>query len=225
MMLDFKPLLQFLTALDRHNNKPWFDANRNAYEKAKAINLEFAAILIQEVGKWDDGVALLQPKECVFRINRDVRFSKNKDPYKNNMSVYLAPGGKKAERAGYYIHLQPSASFVAGGFYQPNGDQLAKIRQEIDYNLAEWESILQKKSFRNTFPKGLDRADALKKAPRGYEPDHPGLAHLQLKSFVAQAPIADEDVLQKSFIKNVVKSFQTLQPLISFLNRAVDDEG
>ena len=222
-MLDFKPLLSFLRQLDRHNDKTWFDANRPAYERAKGINLEFAALLITAVGKWDESIALLQPKDCVFRINRDVRFSKNKAPYKNNMSVYLAPGGKKAERAGYYIHLQPGASFVAGGFYQPNADHLAKIRQEIDYNLEEWESILQKKSFRNAFPKGLDRTEALKKAPRGYEPDHPGLTHLQLKSFVAQQAISDEQILSKSFMPELIKSFQTLAPLLTFLNRAVDE--
>lgn len=223
-MLDFKPLISFLRELDQNNHKAWFDEHRASYEKAKAINLELAAELIAAIGKWDENISMLQPKDCVFRINRDVRFSKNKAPYKNNMSVYLAPGGKKAERAGYYIHLQPGASFVAGGFYQPNAEVLAKIRQEIDYNLEEWESILQKKSFRNAFPKGLDRSDALKKAPRGYESDHPGLAYLQLKSFVAQQPISDEAVWAKSFVPDVIKYFQTLSPFLAFLNRAVDDE-
>lgn len=222
-MLQLQPLLTFLRQLEKNNHKDWFDAHRSEYETARAINLELASMLIQAVGKTDPAIALLQPKDCVFRINRDVRFSKNKAPYKNNLSVYLAPGGKKASSAGYYLHLQPNASFVAGGFYQPPAPLLSKIRQEIDYNWDTWQSITQKKSFRNRFPEGLDRADALKNPPRGYEADNPAIAILQLKSFIVQTPRTDQEVLAPGFVKEVVSTFAAMQPMLAFLNESVAD--
>ena len=124
--------LQFLKALDKNNNKAWFDAHRKQYDAAKLNFAELTQQVITQFGKKEPSIALLQPKECVFRINRDVRFSKNKAPYKNNMGASIKAGGKKSLLAGYYIHLEPGGkSFVGGGLYMPDAAIVGKVRQEI----------------------------------------------------------------------------------------------
>ncbi|RYD82329.1 MAG: TIGR02453 family protein, partial [Sphingobacteriales bacterium] len=144
----YKPeTLQFLADLKENNNKTWFDSHKKQYDAAREDHLNFTAKLIAEVGKWDDDIKKLQAKDCVYRIYRDVRFSKDKTPYKSHFGTYLSPGGKKSARAGYYFHLEPEGTFLGGGVWEPQPEQLKNIRQEIDYNLDEFESILQDAGF------------------------------------------------------------------------------
>ncbi|HLO80078.1 MAG TPA: DUF2461 domain-containing protein, partial [Chitinophagaceae bacterium] len=126
-------MLSFLKKLKKNNNKPWFDANRHLYVEAKVEFEDFVSSLITSYGKHDPAIAHLLPKDCIFRINRDVRFSKDKSPYKNNFGASITSGGKKSPFAGYYVHIEPGAGFVGGGLWQPMPDMLAKVRQEIDY--------------------------------------------------------------------------------------------
>jgi len=143
--------LKFLKALEKNNNKEWFDLNRKTYEQAKANYLDFVGEVLGRMKKIDTSLTDLEPKCCVFRINRDVRFSKNKAPYKTNMGASFSKGGKKVQCAGYYFHLEPGASFIGGGFWMPMAPELNKIRQEIDYGFEAVNKIIQQDKIPNQF--------------------------------------------------------------------------
>jgi uncharacterized protein (TIGR02453 family) len=216
--------LKFLKDLKKNNNKPWFDANRKQYEAAKADMAAFVQTLIDAHGKKDASIAHLQAKECMFRINRDVRFSKDKSPYKTNMGAFINPGGKKSNLAGYYIHVEPGGCFAGGGMYMPMPDELKKIRQEIDYNLVDFKKIIQSKKFKAVYG-DLDRSAeyTLSRVPKGYEPDNAAADYLKLKSFVAVISIKDSVITSTDFKKQVLSAFEGLQPLNGFLNKAVGE--
>ena len=216
-----KSTLEFLKKLDKNNNKEWFDKNRTAFESAKKNIAEFTNELLKEMVKFEPSISSLIAKDCVFRIFRDVRFSKNKSPYKNNLGCYIAPGGKKSNYAGYYVHIQPNGqSFLAGGMYVPENDVLNKIRQEIDYNTIEFKKILEQKKFKALF--GEIRGDKLKNPPKGYEKEHPEIELLKLKSFTVWHLLNDEALTQKDFVKKCAATFKELQKFNHFLNRAVE---
>ncbi len=215
--------LAFLTNLAANNNKPWFDENRPAYDAARADFVNLVAATIDGLGQVDPaiGASNLVAKSCVFRINRDVRFSKNKAPYKSNFSAWFNTGGKNSMAAGYYLHLQPGESFAAGGMYMPEPATLAKIRQEIDYDLAGFEEMLNQPAF-TTYFSGLSRENALSRPPKGYEADNPAIEYLKLKSFTAGHMIPDKALIQKKLTDEILGAFAGLQPLVAFLNRALE---
>ncbi|TAF49894.1 MAG: DUF2461 domain-containing protein [Sphingobacteriia bacterium] len=218
-----KTTLQFLRQLRKNNHKDWFDENRKAYEAAKADFAGLVGGVLKTFAAKDPLLSLLQPKDCVFRINRDVRFSKNKDPYKTNLAMYLVAGGKKSMLAGFYCHLEPDGkSFIGGGLYGADAEQLKKVRQEIDYNWKEFEKIIKAKSFVSTFG-DLSREEgmALQREPKGYEKDNPAIHYLKLKSFVATHPLADADFMGEDATKKINNSFTALKPLVQFLNEAL----
>ena len=218
---DLQQLLDFLSGLQQHNDKAWMEANKPAYQQARKTLLEVTELLIQEVGSFDPSVAALTPQQCIFRINRDVRFSKNKSPYKNHMGSFLAPGGRNSGLAGYYLHLAPNdQSFIAGGMYEPAPDTLKRIRQEIDYNGEDLVKILHTPSFEQLF--GTLQGESLKRPPQGYSADHPHLALLKHKSFTVLHPVQDQAVVQPNFLSYVLKVFQAMQGLIQFLNTAAE---
>lgn len=216
-----QPTLQFLKDLQKNNNKEWFDKHRERYEEAKINFREFIAELIQGVSKFDPAVKHLEPKNCVFRINRDIRFSKDKTPYKNNLAGSITPGGKKSFTAGYYIHIQPGASFVAGGMWQPEPTYLNAIRQEIDYNANEFKKIILAKSFKTNFGT-LSDEDKLKTVPKGYDKAHPEIELLKHKSYIVVHDLSDKVVLSKDFLKQCTTVFHAMHPLNLFLRRACD---
>ncbi len=148
-----KATLDFLKDLRKNNEKEWFDAHRDDYDAARKDFLDLTQQLIAGISEFDEGVAgaHLDPKKCVMRIYRDVRFSKNKDPYKSTLFLYISEGGRKSNKAGYYFQLKPGASFAGGGVYGPDAPDLHKFRQEIDYNFKEWEGIVGGESFRKYF--------------------------------------------------------------------------
>ena len=213
--------LKFLTSLAQHNSKEWFDANRPSYEDAKENFLMLVAEVIKGISSFDAAFEVLQPKQCVFRINRDVRFSKNKQPYKNNMAGYFNKDGKKGVGAGYYLHVEPGNSFIAAGVWMPEPAFLASIRQEVDYNFAEWKKITAAPGFKKNFAAGLDRSDVLVRTPKNYREDNVAIEILKLKSFVARKAFGDNEVLDKKFASSVTSAFKTLQPMVNFLNRAL----
>ena len=143
--------LKFLKDLSRNNNKPWFDANRSKYETARE---DFAGLIqqvLEKLAKKDKTIADLKVKDCLFRINRDVRFSKDKSPYKNNFGAYINRGGKKSIYGGYYFHCQPGHAFIGGGLWSPMPAELKKVRQEIDYCYKEFKGLLAAKKFKKSF--------------------------------------------------------------------------
>jgi uncharacterized protein (TIGR02453 family) len=214
--------IRFLKDLQDNNNKPWFDAHRQVYENAKADLQSMVGQLIPAIASFDEPIGALQVKECTFRINRDVRFSKNKSPYKNNMAAYFSRGGKKASVAGYYFHCEPGKSYAAGGFYSPMPAELAKIRQEIDYNFDEWKKIMDNKTFKKNFPNGVDGIESLQRPPKGYDEANPAIHYLKMKHFIVSKPITDAELQSKTLVKDVAKIFQTMKPMLDFLNLAVE---
>jgi uncharacterized protein (TIGR02453 family) len=216
--------IKFLKGLQKNNNKPWFDAHRSDYDAAKSDFAAFIEKLIQEQSKKDKTISHLHAKDCTFRINRDVRFSKDKSPYKNNFGASINKGGKKAfNTAGYYFHLQPGQSFIGGGLYVPEAAQLKKVRQEIDYNLADFKKIVLAKKFKDVYA-DLDRSKefVLSRVPKGYEPDNPAAEYLKFKSYIAFFNIPDAALTSKDLVKKTLHGFAALQPLLNFLNEAVE---
>jgi uncharacterized protein (TIGR02453 family) len=213
--------IQFLKSLKKNNNKDWFEKNRKQYELAKSDYLDFVTKVLQELQIFDKTLLELQPKQCVFRLNRDVRFSKNKDPYKTNFGASFSKGAKKIQSAGYYFHLEPGENFVGGGLWMPMAPDLNKVRQEIDYCFKEFSSILKKPNFKTTYG-DMDNSMKLVRPPKGFEIDNPALDYLKLKSFVVTRPMKDIELTDKALIKNVVKDFKSIAPLVHFLNRAID---
>lgn len=216
--------IQFLKRLSKNNNKPWFDTHRNAYLDAKLDFENFVAGLIKETAKFDPDVKDLQAKKCVFRINRDIRFSKNKIPYKTNMGASLDRGGKKSIYAGYYFHTQPNGkSFAGGGIWMPMAPELKKIRQEIDYSLDEFKKIIENKNFVTTYGELENTPDVrLNNLPRGYDKDNPAGEYLKFKSMIALQPLTDDDLTSKNLTGKTIKAFKALTPLVKFINRAIE---
>ena len=215
------PTIKFLKALKKNNNKEWFDANRSAYEIAKKEFLIQVSDILEKLKSIDPTLVHLEPKNCIFRINRDVRFSSNKDPYKTNFGASFSKGGKKIECAGYYFHLEPGNNFLGGGFWMPESSALKKIRMEIDYNFDEFKSILQHKAFKKYY-EGLNDDAKLSRPPRNYDEDNPAIEFIKLKSFTALVALEDEDVMNKNLTPTIIKHFEAIKPLIDFLNRAID---
>lgn len=217
-----KTTLSFLRQLKENNDRDWFHANKKEYEEARAELSALVAGLIQGIGSFDPDILSLQPKDCMFRINRDIRFSNDKSPYKTNMGAVIAPGGKKSRLSCYYIHIDPEACFLAGGIYMPENLLLQAVRQEIDYNLEEFERILKRPSFMKYF-KALNDEGRLKTSPKGYASDNPAIEYLRNKSFTVSSLVEDKTVLAPNFSGKVVTVFRELYPLNQFFNRAILD--
>ena len=216
--------LQFLKQLVKNNNKEWFDANRKKYDAAKANFAAFIQNVLDDFSKKDVTISTIKAKDCLFRINRDVRFAKDKSPYKTNIGAYINAFGKKSTTAGYYLHMQPGKSFVGGGLYQPDADALKKIRQEIDYNFDEFSNIINNKKFKAVYAKGLseDGEVKLSRPPKGYDINNKAIEFLKLKSIVAMSPLSDEQLMDKKAVSTIVKAFEALHPLIVFMNKALE---
>lgn len=213
--------LKFLKDLKKNNNKPWFDEHRKQYEQAKEDVVVLTEQLIKAITIFDPPIGHLKAKECMFRINRDVRFSKNKQPYKNNIAAYFNRNGKQGIGAGYYLHMEPGQSFAAGGIWMPEPKDLAKIRQEIDYSFDDWKKIMSNAAFKKTFTEGIT-GESLIRPPKGYDESNPAIEFLKHKSFIVTKPFTDAELQSKTFVKEVANTFKTMKPLIDFLNAAVE---
>lgn len=217
--------LKFLNGLKKNNNKPWFDAHRKEYEVARIDFQNFIQLVIDHLQKSDTTITGTSAKDCLFRINRDIRFSKDKTPYKSNFGASIKQGGRKSPFAGYYFHLEPSKSFIGGGLWMPEVHQLKKVRQEIDYNWDEFQTILKEKNFRKTYKYLYMGADQkLTTMPKGYEKDNPAAEYLKLKSFIAETSVTNEELTKATLHKTTVAAFEALQPFLQFINRAIGTE-
>lgn len=212
--------LSFLKTIKTNNNKDWFDKNKDRYLEAKEEFELFVDKLIKGTTKFDKKISSdLKAKDCVFRIYKDVRFSKDKTPYKSSFGASINPGGKKSLVAGYYLHLEPGASFLAGGVYMPQPDMLNAIRQEIDYNSDALLKILKSASFKKFF-KGLDEEDKLKTAPKGFEKDHPQIELLKNKHFVVSYRLSDKQISEKNADSTILAGFKAMHPFLEYLREA-----
>ncbi len=218
--MDFAYILKFLKSLAKHNDRVWFEKNKGTYLQAKEYFEVFVGKFLDELIKFNPELTGLNPKKLPFRIYRDVRFSKDKSPYKINMGAGFSPNGKLIQEPGYYLHIEPGRCFVAGGIYMPDPANLSKIRQEIDYNGEKLEGILKDKKFRKWFS-GLDNFDQLKTIPKGYGKDHPRLHLLKHKSFIVTHSFTDKEVVEKKFLKQITKTSRSMKPMNEFLREAI----
>jgi uncharacterized protein (TIGR02453 family) len=217
-----KSTLDFLKKIKTNNNRDWFEKNKNNYLTAKDDVEKNIDDILTGIRTFDKRIkSEITAKKCMFRIYRDVRFSKDKRPYKTNLGAGINPAGKKDFSPGYYIHIEPGNSFVAGGMWMPPAPELAKIRQEIDYNFKEFSKIINDKNFKKVFGE-LDQDDKLVNVPKGYPKDHKALEFLKLKSFIVVGAIKEKDVLSKNYAKSAIAICKAMKPLNDFLQRAID---
>jgi uncharacterized protein (TIGR02453 family) len=220
-----KETLQFLEDLKTNNNRDWFLDNKKRYEIFKKDYHKLVSDFLDAMKPLDASLEMLEIKNCTFRINRDIRFSKDKSPYKAHLGVWLSAGAKGQNRSGYYVHIEKGASFIAGGFYSPEAEDLKKVRKEIAFFHDDLEAILNDKNFKKEF-KNLDfnESNALKNPPRGYEKEHPAIEFLKLKSFTASQKFDIIEVTKKDFVAVMSQKLIALKPLNEFINRALTSD-
>lgn len=218
MVID-KVVFDFLKQLSVNNNKEWFHSNKPLYEKAKFGFEEYIQFLIGEMSKFDKSLKDINAKDCIFRIFRDVRFAKDKTPYKNNFGAYIVEGGKKSIKAGYYFHLEPDNSFIGGGVYCPQAEQLLAVRTEIYKNANAFKSIIVNNKFKKTFPEIY--GEKLKAAPRGFDKDFEDIELLKYKSYTFVISASDKEINSKGLTDKILDTFKTLKPMNDYLNKAI----
>lgn len=218
--------LRFLKQLQKNNNKTWFDARRADYEAAKIDFQNFIQLVIDHLQKFDTTIPGITARDCLFRINRDIRFSKDKTPYKTNMGASIKWGGKKSPFAGYYFHLEPGKTFVGGGLWMPDAVTLKNVRQEIDYNWKEFQQIISEKSFKKIYSdvyKGKELS--LSTTPKGYDKENPAMEYLKLKSFIAEKTLDDGELTKATLHRKTIEAFVALMPILKFINRAIGEDS
>ena len=215
-----KHVFQFLKELTANNNREWFQANKKTYEQAKLSIEDFIKELIIGVQSFDDSVVGMTPKDCMFRINRDVRFSNDKSPYKTNIGGFIAKGGHNAMNAGYYLHIEPGKSFLGGGIYLPPADKLKMLRNEIYFNAPIFKKIIADTTFKKYFTEIWDDAK-LKNAPKDFPKDFADIDLLKFKNYTIIHPLKDEQIMQADFYQYVLDVFKAMFPLNRFLINAI----
>ena len=216
-----KSTFRFLKSLKKNNNREWFGDHKSDYLEAWADFEQLVQGILDAVCKNDPSLSGLRAKDCMFRIYRDTRFSKDKTPYKRKFSAAFSRGGKMSHSPGYYFHIAPGGSFFGGGIWMPDTQALRKIRQEIDFNLKDFRKIISAKPYRSLFGP-LEDESALSRPPKGYSDDNPAIEYLKMKSFFSGAELKDDVVLSPKFTREAVRIFKTVKPLVEFLTRALD---
>jgi uncharacterized protein (TIGR02453 family) len=213
-----KSTLDFLTAVKCNNNRDWFIANRPLYLEAKANYEAFVQEIIDKIIIFEPIMKGLEAKSCVYRINRDIRFSNDKSPYKSHLGAFIVRGGKKnGDRfAGYYFHIEPGKSILAGGAYVPPAPWLSSIREKISDYPEEFLKITKSGDFVKYF--GAIDGEKLKTAPKGYPKDHPYVELLKFKSYLVVNEVSDRIVLGKDFQDHIINVFKAMKPLNDYLN-------
>ncbi len=213
-------ILQFLKELTKNNNREWFAENKEWYQRCREKMFFLVDLLINEIRKFDAEIPVTDPAENVFRIYRDVRFSKDKSPYKTHFGCHISKGGRKSHFAGYYIQIAPGESFVGGGLYMPEKEHQKAVRQQILQYPDEFLGIIENPGFKAIFPEMLDHR--LKTAPRGFPKDHPYIDLLRYKSFVFSTTVTDEELTGEKLIEKTISAFKHLCKINSFLNEALE---
>ncbi|MEQ8925219.1 MAG: DUF2461 domain-containing protein [Fulvivirga sp.] len=218
-----KETFNFLKDLSKNNNREWFNANKERYLIAHENAISFADELIEQMKKHDD-IETPNGKKSLFRIYRDVRFSKDKSPYKNHFSGSLKRAGKLL-RGGYYFHIEPGNSMIASGFFQPEKDDLLRIRQEITADATPLRELLNNTTFKNTF--GVLQGEQLKTAPKGFDKEHPDIDLINYKNYYVVSKFSDADAQQPDFAKKVSERFQVLRPYLNYFSEVLttDENG
>ena len=214
-----KESLQFFTEIQKNNNKPWFEKNKPRYETVAENFLAFINEFLPLIRKIEP-IHEKDLKKYASRIYRDIRFSKDKSPYKNHISGLIERAADH-KKCPLYIHIQPGASFIAGGVWQPEPELLKNVRQEIDYNSFELNKIINKKSFTNCF--GKVEGESLVRPPKGYEPDNPNIELLKLKQYIVKKNFTDEEVTSPNFAKNIAAAYKETLPFFKFMDAVMGE--
>lgn len=213
--------LDFLSDLKANNNRDWFQANKVVYEKAHQNTIAFADSLLEKM-RLHDSIETASGKASLFRIYADTRFSKDKAPYKTHFGIRLSRATAYL-RGGYYFHLEPGNSFMAGGFFSPNPDDLKRIREDISFNYEEWEELVSKPKMIETF--GELRGDGVKTAPKGFDKDHPAIELLRKKQFILRHDFTDKEVLQSDFAERLDQTFRELRPFFDYMSEVLTTDS
>jgi uncharacterized protein (TIGR02453 family) len=217
--------LQFLEDLKTNNNRDWFLEHKKRYELFKKDYHQLVGQFLSAMKPLDASLELLEIKNCTFRINRDIRFSKDKSPYKTHLSIWISSGSKGLNRAGYYIHLDRNECFIAGGLYCPEPGDLKKIRKEIAFFYDDLFEILAEKNFKKEFGAfDISENNILKNAPKDYDKEHVAIEYLKLKSFTTTQKINISEVTKPDFVEKMTSKLIVLKPLNDFINRALTAE-
>lgn len=212
-------VIDFLKELSENNNREWFQKNKKWYEDSRDKMRFLTDVLVNEIGKFDPMVKGLTPKDCMFRIFRDVRFSKDKRPYKTNFGSFICNGGRKSMQPGYYFHIEPGESFIAGGIYMPPADKLRTIRNYLAKHADKFIEIIEDPVFNKEFPEMYD--DKLKTAPKGFPKDHEYIKFLRYKSFIFSKPVTDKEMVNGNYLEQTVDAFRRLYPVNEFLYKVL----
>jgi uncharacterized protein (TIGR02453 family) len=214
-------IIAFLKDLKKNNDREWFQANKPRYEEGKKEFEDFVNSLLPAIAKFDDSIKFLTAKDCIWRIYRDVRFAKDKSPYKTNFGAFMAKGGKKNHGPGYYFHIEPGGCFLSGGVWMPESEITKKIRKEIYYNYDEFKGILNHKDFKKYFD-GISDWDRQKLPPREFPKDFPGMDLLLNRSFTISHSMDDKMLYKDDLLEYSVKVYKAMQPYNNFLARAIE---
>ena len=213
--VDLSPVFAFLKQLAKNNDRIWFEAHRADYENALGRFEDFVAALIIEIAAFHD-LGGVTPKDCMFRIYRDVRFSKDKSPYKTAMTASIGPGGRKSIGYPYYLHVESGDhSMLAGGCHDTSTEQLARWREAVDKDASTIKKLTGKKDFLTAF--GGISGEKLAKAPRGYPADHPELELLRLKQITVMRTVTDKEMLSPTAVQSAAAIFKTMKPFLDYL--------
>ncbi|HSZ25210.1 MAG TPA: DUF2461 domain-containing protein [Cytophagaceae bacterium] len=214
-------ILNFLKDLKKNNNREWFTEHKERYLTEHENMIIFSEALLKALQK-TDRIETPSGKKSLFRIYRDTRFSHDKTPYKTS----VGGGFKRATkllRGGYYFHIEPGNSYVAGGFFGPNTEDMMRIRIDIDHHYEEWRKILKQKKFLQTFEK-LE-GECLKTAPKGYTNDHPAIDLLRHKQFILKRSFTDKEVLDSTFLDTVILSYQNMRPFFDYMSQVLTSDS
>ena len=214
-----KQVLRFLRSLSLHNDKVWFEAHKADYLKAKATVSDLAVRLIAGIRSFDETIGPLSVSDCTYRIYRDVRFSKDKSPYKTHMGIFINRGGKKSGYSGYYFHIDGNGDhMLAVGNYFTEPKVLKVLREDIQLGGGDFRKIL------DGLAPGLilDRSESLKKVPKGFPTDCPDADFFKLKNFCLVRNLDEGFILSPDLPERVLAVFQTGKPFLDYVNRAID---
>lgn len=219
-----KPIIHFLEALAKNNNRDWFNENKKTYQESLESFRNFAADMLTGIVQFDPSLGNIEAKDTIFRIYKDVRFSKDKSPYKTHFGCWMAKGGRKSTDAGYYFHFEPGNTFMAAGVWMPPREQLDLIRQDIVFNPSEYLKVISDPGIAKKYERG-GKEDRLKKGPVGFPKDFEYIEEIKYKHYIFSRNYSEAEVLKDGFSDVVVDDFRGLYPLVSYLNHAMSFTG
>lgn len=217
--------LNFLAELKTNNNREWFQTHKNEYESAFGDFFDTVVRMVSAISSFDEKVAATRPdpKSCIMRIYRDIRFSKDKTPYKTGFFAYVSAGGRKGDLGGYYLHLEPGESFTGGGLYMPDPRVLEKTRRVIDRDFSEWQAIMSEREMTRWYPQGVQPSGSTKRPPKGYDDSNPAIEYLKYKGYYTQRFLSDAEVKAPEFVDRLAGAWQAVMPMVHFLNQAIEE--